>query len=160
MSVVLDTNTLISAIVWDGSISEKMLTEFIKNKTKIYISLQILAEFQKILKREFKYDDEQILNITGQVLAFSILIEPTIKLNVVEDDPDDNMFIECALTAKAKYIITMDEHLLKIEEYENIKIITPRIARAMFWVFPPQTLYINLTFNMVWEEKFYFQLQL
>ena|SRR3989344_1789085 len=132
MSVVLDTNTLISAIVWDGSISEKMLTEFIKNKTKIYISLQILAEFQKILKREFKYDDEQILNITGQVLAFSILIEPTIKLNVVEDDPDDNMFIECALTAKAKYIITMDEHLLKIEEYENIKIITPRIARAMF----------------------------
>ncbi len=103
-----------------------------KYKTKIYISLEILAEFQKILKREFKYDDEQILHITGQILAFTISIETNVKVDVVKDDSDDNMFIECALTAKAEYIITRDEHLLKIEEYEGIKIITPRMARAMF----------------------------
>ncbi len=35
MSVVLDTNTLISAIIWDGSIAEKMLTEFIKNQKNL-----------------------------------------------------------------------------------------------------------------------------
>jgi predicted nucleic acid-binding protein len=41
----------------------------------------------------------------------------------VQDDPDDNKFIECALECKANYIISGDTHLLNLKEYEGIKII-------------------------------------
>jgi predicted nucleic acid-binding protein len=41
----------------------------------------------------------------------------------VQDDPDDNKFIECALECRADYIVSGDTHLLNLKEYEGIKII-------------------------------------
>jgi len=41
----------------------------------------------------------------------------------VKEDPTDNKFIECAVEAKANYIVSGDRHLLKIKKYEGIKII-------------------------------------
>ena len=43
----------------------------------------------------------------------------------VEIDVNDNKIIECALESKAKYIISYDKHLLKLKEYEGIKIVRP-----------------------------------
>ena len=43
----------------------------------------------------------------------------------MKDDPDDNKFIEAALEGKAEYIVTQDNHLLKIKEFKGIKIISP-----------------------------------
>jgi len=40
------------------------------------------------------------------------------------EDQDDNKFIDCALEGKAKYIITDDPHLLKLKEFESIKIVS------------------------------------
>ena len=44
---------------------------------------------------------------------------------MVKDDPDDNKILECAYAAKVDYIITQDNHLLKLKEFEGIKIINP-----------------------------------
>jgi len=50
---------------------------------------------------------------------------PKRKVNVVKQDPDDNKFIEAALEGEADYIVTQDRHLLKLKEFEGIKIVTP-----------------------------------
>ena len=50
----------------------------------------------------------------------------TPDLNVVEEDPDDDKFIECAVALKAKFVITGDRAVKKIREYMNIKIVSPR----------------------------------
>ncbi|MCH8318634.1 MAG: putative toxin-antitoxin system toxin component, PIN family [Bacteroidetes bacterium] len=45
------------------------------------------------------------------------------KIDVIIDDPSDNIFVECAVDGKADYIITGDHHLLSLGNYKGIQII-------------------------------------
>jgi len=57
----------------------------------------------------------------------NILYKPiSIKIEIIKYDPDDNKFIECAVTNKADYIISGDNHLLDLKEYGNVKILSPK----------------------------------
>ncbi len=132
MVVTFDTNVLLSATLWDASVAQKLLFDLIKQNVKIYSSTEILSEYQEILKRDFDFSDEEIAGILEKVLAFVTLVNPTIKVEVVKDDPDDNRIIECALGSNSKYIITYDKHLLNLKEYPGIRIIRPEEARAIF----------------------------
>lgn len=132
MAVTFDTNVLLSATLWDGSIAQKLLFDLIRQNVKIYSSTKILSEYQEVLERDFDFSDENIAEIMEKVLTFITLVNPTMKVEVVKEDPDDNLIIECALESVSKYIITYDKHLLDIEEYQGIRIITPIEARAIF----------------------------
>jgi len=132
MAVTFDTNVLLSATLWDGSVAQKLLYDLIRQNVKIYSSLEILNEYQKVLKRDFDFSDEEIADIMEKVLAFVTLVKPKEKVKVVKEDPDDNAIIECALESKSKYIITYDHHLLKLKMHKEIQIIKPEIARAIF----------------------------
>lgn len=132
MVVTFDTNILLSATLWDGSVAQKLLFDLIKQNVKIYSSTEILSEYQEILKRDFDFSDNEIAEILEKVLAFVTLVNPTIKVEVVKDDPDDNQIIECALESNSKYIITYDKHLLNLKECQGIRIIRPEEARAIF----------------------------
>ena len=50
-------------------------------------------------------------------------VVPTVALHVIERDPDDDRVLECAVTAKAEFIVTGDSDLLDIGEYEGIEIL-------------------------------------
>jgi hypothetical protein len=52
-------------------------------------------------------------------------VEPQMTLDVIEADPDDNRVLECAATGGAAYIVSGDEHLLGLGEYEQIIILNP-----------------------------------
>lgn len=132
MVVTFDTNVLLSATLWDGSVAQKLLFDLIKQNVKIYSSTEIFSEYQEILKRDFDFSDEDIAEILEKVLAFVNLVNPTIRVEVVKDDPDDNQIIECALESNSKYIITYDKHLLNLKDYQGIRIIRPEEARAIF----------------------------
>lgn len=49
----------------------------------------------------------------------------TVKLEVVEKDPDDNKFFECAVTLKARYIVSGDKAVQEIRDYFGIKVLSP-----------------------------------
>jgi putative PIN family toxin of toxin-antitoxin system len=132
MAVTFDTNVLLSATLWDGSVSQKLLFDLIRQDVKIFSSPSILEEYQKILKRDFEFSEEEISDTMQNVLAFVELVIPAIKVDVVKDDPDDNSIIECALTSGSKYIITYNKHLLNLKEYQGIRMIRPEEARAIF----------------------------
>ena len=58
--------------------------------------------------------------------GFNVLFSAkTPTLRVVEDDPDDDKFIECAVELKADYVISGDRHLLAVGDYMGIKIQSP-----------------------------------
>tara|TARA_Y100000310_G_scaffold292948_1_gene322140 strand:+ start:138 stop:536 length:399 start_codon:yes stop_codon:yes gene_type:complete len=132
MKITVDTNFLISSTQWDYSVGHKLLINLIENNVEIYTTNEILEEFSKVLKRDFKYNDDETANIIEGILPFLILIDPKTKVNIVKDDPDDNKIIECALESDSEYIITYDNHLLKLKEYKGIRIIKPEEARAIF----------------------------
>ena len=50
---------------------------------------------------------------------------PTNKIEVIKEDVDDNKIIECALESRSEYIISYDKHLLKLKEFQDIKIVRP-----------------------------------
>ena len=62
----------------------------------------------------------ELLRINPEMVSSQQLPKP------VCDDPDDDMFIACALAAKVKIIISGDKHLLKVWSYKGIEILTPR----------------------------------
>jgi len=91
-----------------------------------------LTKYQIILKRDFDYSDEEVSNIMEKVLSFVTLVTPKKRVQVVEDDPDDNKIIECAIESFSEYILSYDKHLLEIGEYAGIKIIKPEEALLIF----------------------------
>ena len=127
MKLVLDTNILISALGWDGNerrIFQKILSD---DQIMLIVSEELLFELSDVLGRpKFNFISiEKKSEFLKSLIALSEIIEPIYKIDVV-DDHTDNKNIECALTGKADYIVTGDEHLLKLKLFKGIKIITAR----------------------------------
>ncbi len=131
MKVVFDTNVLISSTIFDKSEAQKLLFKLIQLEIPIFSSTQILEEYQNVLKRDFKYSDEETANITKKMLSFLTLVESNQKINLIEEDPDDNKIIECAVASNSDFIATYDPHLIKIKKYCEIRIITPTDMRRL-----------------------------
>ncbi len=127
MKIILDTNVLISGIFFSGPPSQ-ILKAWQKGKIQIAISKEILSEYHRVaeeLSKKFpSVDISQILEL------FTVHAEMvnTQELEVlVCEDPDDNMFISCALGSKSKIIVSGDKHLLKISGYQEIEVLKPRV---------------------------------
>ncbi|MEW6696860.1 MAG: PIN domain-containing protein [Bacillota bacterium] len=58
-------------------------------------------------------------------LENSYMVYPDLNLQVVREDPDDDIFLECALQGRVEVIISGDEHLLKIGSFKGIHILSP-----------------------------------
>lgn len=128
MKIAVDTNFLVSATQWDYSVSHKLLQKLIRNNAEIFTTKEILDEFAEVLKRDFLYTEEEVQNLLQVVLQFLTLVTPSKKIDIVKEDVDDNKIIECALESKAEYIVSYDKHLLKLKEYQGIKIVQPEEA--------------------------------
>jgi hypothetical protein len=125
MKIAVDTNFLVSATQWDYSVSHKLLERLIRSNTEIFTTKEILDEFAEVLKRDFLYNEADIENLLEKILQFLTLVSPSMKIDVVKEDADDNKIIECAIESKAEYILSYDSHLLKLKEFKGIKIIKP-----------------------------------
>jgi len=126
MKVVFDTNVLLSATLWENSEAQKLLFKLIQENAQIFSSSSIIEEYNKVLKRDFHYSNEESDKIVEKLLAFLVVIEPTERIDIIKDDPDDNKILECAVSSQSELIITYDKHLLGLKEFLGIKIITPK----------------------------------
>ena len=79
MAVTFDTNVLLSATLWDGSVAQKLLFDLIRQGVKIYSTTEILSEYQEILKRDFDFSDKEISEIMEKVLVFVTLVNPKLR---------------------------------------------------------------------------------
>jgi len=128
--VVLDTNTLISGILWDGN-EARVIEEAENNKVQLFISQKLLQELEGVLKREkftrkLEGKESTVEQAVAKIALIATLIEPAKKINIIKDDPDDNRVLECAVTARADVIISGDKHLLKLQTYSRIDIMSAR----------------------------------
>jgi uncharacterized protein len=131
INAVLDTNIYISSVFWIGN-PHKIIELALDDKIDVYTSPEILTELEKVLKRDFLEDYEFIERQIALILEFSKIVKPERKLDIVKEDPKDNMIVECAVTAKAEYIVTGDPHLLNLKEVYGIKIVKPKEYLEIF----------------------------
>ena len=125
MRVVLDTNVLLSATVWRGSVASKLLYKLLQLQANIFCSNEIIREYKRVLKRDLDYSDEEVFELLEKVFSFVSLVYPKEKVSIVKEDPADDRIIECALASKSDYLVTYDKELLKVVKYKSVKIVRP-----------------------------------
>jgi putative PIN family toxin of toxin-antitoxin system len=124
--VVVDTNIFISSFF--GGNPRKIIDLWKSGQIILCLSRLIIDEYINVLRRMGLQDERELEEILS-VFAHGYHVLFTSKspnLNIVEKDPDDNKFIECAVALNAKSIITGDKALQEIKNYMGIKIQSPK----------------------------------
>lgn len=106
---MLDTNCLLMSIP-RKSPYHQILLDFLEGKYLLCVSNEVVLEYEEILAR--KIGSLVANNIINAILASSntIFINPQKRYQLIKSDPDDNKFVDCAISANAKYIVTQDHH--------------------------------------------------
>lgn len=130
MKAVVDTNVLVSSFLSPGGVRAKVMEAWEKGQFELVVSEDILVEYGRALKYQkvssrHGMDSNQIDQVIAEMKSFATVVKPKQKLTIVKDDPDDDKFLECAKEAGAEYIISADPHLLNLEQYAGIQILSP-----------------------------------
>jgi putative PIN family toxin of toxin-antitoxin system len=126
LKIVLDTNVFISGIFFAGPPYE-ILKAWRDGRTQILISDEIIEEYRRV----GELLSEQFPGIEFapflQLLAVHAEFVRPKKLSAQAcEDPDDDKFLECAISGKSDFIVSGNKHLLKISGYKGIAIVNPR----------------------------------
>jgi putative PIN family toxin of toxin-antitoxin system len=125
IKVVLDTNVLISSILFKGELAG--IVDLWKRGTIVpVVSRETFHEFRTVLGYpKFRLTkDEMKAIIEEEVLPFFEIVAITAEVSGVCEDPDDDKFIACALSASADYIVSGDKELCDVDRYKSVRIIT------------------------------------
>ena len=122
MKVVLDTNCILQLVfpkssykeVWDALLAEEYT---------ICLSSEIMLEYREILERRFGSSlfAEEVIELIAS-LPNAEHVSPAYRFNLITSDPDDNKFVDCAITAGATYIVSNDHHFNELKRYEFPKV--------------------------------------
>lgn len=109
LKVVIDTNVLL-VILPANSPFHNVFKSLIYEDFIICISNEILFEYEEQLSFRFKeVQYQKYLNeLAG--LENNIFTNSYFRFNIIQADPDDNKFVDCAIASGADYIITNDRH--------------------------------------------------
>ena len=126
MKVVVDTNVFISSFIGTGN-PRKIIDLWKEGIIRLSLTQSIIDEYVDVLQRLDLVDEgelEELLHLfaIGYNCDFT---SKTPKLNIVKNDPSDNILFECAVAHNAKYIISGDKEVLKVEKYVNIYVYSP-----------------------------------
>ena len=123
LRIVLDTNVIVSAIIFNGKPRE--IYDFALNeKYRTITSSTLISELTGILIKRFSFSLAEIKLIEYQIRDIFEIVHPKESINEVRD-VDDNRVLEAAVTGKCKYIITGDKDLLELKSYHQITILKP-----------------------------------
>lgn len=125
MKIVCDTNVLVSATLSDGT-PRKLLRLIACGEVENAVSLEILAEAKNVLVRpKFGLSPEQVTQAIDVFSEISLLVAPVQPVDAIKDDPSDNRILEAADAAKADCIVSGDKHLLNLQSWNGIEILSP-----------------------------------
>ncbi len=128
MKAILDTNVIMSGIFWSGH-ARNILILLDEGKFTHICSKEIAQEYietaNKLKKKVKKFDSEVLDELIDMILLKSIFCTPATQANQMCRDQKDQMFLDLAVSTKAKYIVSGDKDLLVLEKYTGGKIIKP-----------------------------------
>jgi len=125
MRVVLDTNILVSALLWRGT-PYRCLLAVQAGLADLVISPPILEELRTVLVTKFRHTGPDADEAIGLIRAAADVVEIAGRLRVIPDDPDDDKFVETAQIGRAELIVSGDRHLLALGSAAGVPVITAR----------------------------------
>lgn len=126
LKIVIDTNVFISSFF--GDVPREIINLWKEGNVILCLSQNIIEEYIEVMNRLGLKDAKEIQQLTKLFAEGynSIFTSKTPNINIIEDDPDDNKFIECAVALDCKFIISGDKHLKDIKKYIDTVIMSPR----------------------------------
>ena len=132
MKIVLDTNVLISALIFPGVSAE--IFDFVANNHEIWLSEWLIKEFSRKCRDKLKIPADALgetLKHLGERVNIAIPRGPKPK---VCRDPDDDNVLWVARAVEAEILITGDQDLLVLKEFEGTQILSPRAFKAGYMI--------------------------
>lgn len=128
MRIVLDTNTVVSAAFWHGA-PRRVMDAVEAGSLTAFTSPALLHELTDVVSRgKFAARLQSIGRSPAQVVegfaSLATIVTPATVPAAVVADPDDDAVIACAVAANAESIVSGDRHLLGLQVYQGIQIIT------------------------------------
>jgi len=126
LRVVVDTNVLVSALLFRGPLA-RIVEAWEHGRIVPIVSAATFAEFRRVLGYpKFSLTKEDIVLIVEQhILPFFEVVEVNAQAAQVCRDPQDDKFLACAVAGTADFLVTCDRDLLDLERYKGIGIIPP-----------------------------------
>lgn len=130
IKAVLDTNILVS-MLFRKTLAREFSNLVEERKVELYSSEAILEGLARVItypKVERIFEDAGISKKSAleALSAMLKIVRPRMKINVIKEDLNDNKILECAIKAKAQYIVSGDKHLLNLGKFKGVKIVTAR----------------------------------
>lgn len=123
MKIVLDTNVLVSGIFWAGT-PGKILSLWAKDKFQVLATDVILDEYLRTLEAvAIRVDRMDLYQYWLRRLPSKVKLVSKRKLFHLCRDPKDDMFIDCAIGGKARYIVSGDKDLLDLKQVMSVRVI-------------------------------------
>ncbi len=124
--IVIDTNCLLMCVS-ANSPYHKVWTDFIEGSVSWCVSTEILSEYMEILSKHTNPWFAEVVVNTIVNNETTVRVAPSYFFNLIQADPDDNKFVDCAICGNAEYIVSNDSHFKILNEIEFPKVRVIRI---------------------------------
>jgi putative PIN family toxin of toxin-antitoxin system len=133
VQVVIDTNVFINSI-GTASPYRWLFDKIISGELTLCISNDIFFEYWEVLETKTTPGIAQNIANFLVIIPAVQFVNPFIKWDLIAVDPDDNKFVDCAISARAECIITHDAHfnILKEGTFPSVKAVTPEEFKSIY----------------------------
>ena len=127
---VIDTNVLVSGIISEHGAPRQIVAAWHTRRFALLTSALIIAEVIRVLRyphlqKSYHLSEDDILLVRDALLNDAVVLEDLYQV-ARSRDPQDDIFLACALEGQADYVVSGDAHLLEIKHYHGVQIVTPR----------------------------------
>ena len=135
MRVVLDTNTVVSGLLWGGA-PRRLIDAARARRIELHVSTVLVAEFAEVIAREEFAKRIRAANLSAAALVadyahLAKVVSPADIAPTVAGDPDDDQVLACALAAQADLVVSGDSHLRNLKSFQRIPIVSAAQALAL-----------------------------
>jgi uncharacterized protein len=128
--IVPDTNIIMAQLLNRHSGSSRIMHMWREGECELGMSRQLLAEVRCIIgkpymQRQCNVPAEDIEQLLHQLRYNSVYVDVIPHVDVVKDDPSDNVLLATAAATNSDFVISNDRHLLMVWGYENVEVLRP-----------------------------------
>lgn len=130
LRVVVDTNVFVNALLSPQGVPSQLFHSWELHYFDLLVAEESLAELTRVLqypkiRKRLRVPDTALAEYVQLLREKALLVIPQTRVQAVAADLSDNLYLEIALSGEADYLVTGDQHLLQLQEYQGISILTP-----------------------------------
>lgn len=138
--IVLDTGVWISGVFFSRGTPAAILRAWRDSRFQVVFTPDTLGELKRKLREkgsEFGAEPSLAEEWISYIKSFACFTHATVSVEGVCRDSDDDMFLAASLSGEAQYVVSGDHDLQVLNEYQGVKVLSPREFAEAQGLVPP-----------------------